>query len=287
MQTNRLKNRCRALRTGFCVLLLPISTSWIADGLDGDCLWTNALTCPPLEHALRVAGAVALAVIALVGLWSAARHLLIVHRLQPGSSVKPHRVLIAAVSTLNSPLVAGEPAIAVAKHHASVRLSGALHTDIDAISTAHRENRWEGYRWNGQQLLRAISPHLPTLQQVILLGSSGRGGSQDQLDDYQRLLRLYLPQIDIDIGRASVDFEDINAMTHAFAECIDAACLKGYAERDIMIDVTGGQKTASIAAALSTLSRPGLEFQYVQTSDNFDVRSFNVVAKSRANPGNT
>jgi hypothetical protein len=47
-------------------------------------------------------------------------------------------------------------------------------------------------------------------------------------------------------------------------QVIEAAKNEHLADRDIMIDVTGGQKTASIAGASVTLNND-VVFQYVQT----------------------
>lgn len=50
-------------------------------------------------------------------------------------------------------------------------------------------------------------------------------------------------------------------------------------EEDIIIDVTGGQKTTSIAGALVTLNSQ-VTFQYVQTNEPYNVVAYDVVIQS-------
>ena len=48
-----------------------------------------------------------------------------------------------------------------------------------------------------------------------------------------------------------------------------------FTDKDIVIDVTGGNITASIAGASSTLST-GITFQYVQTNSPHEVYAYDV-----------
>ena len=47
---------------------------------------------------------------------------------------------------------------------------------------------------------------------------------------------------------------------------------------EIMLDVTGGTKVVSIVAAIVTVEHPEIEFQYVDTEGEKEVRSFNIVS---------
>ena len=51
---------------------------------------------------------------------------------------------------------------------------------------------------------------------------------------------------------------------------------KEYAEKDIMIDITGGQKPTSIVGAAMTFNLK-IKAQYVQTNKPWGVRSYDVV----------
>ncbi len=50
---------------------------------------------------------------------------------------------------------------------------------------------------------------------------------------------------------------------------------KSYLESEILVDITGGQKTNSVAAAVFAILVPTRRFQYIDTN-SFDVRSFDV-----------
>jgi hypothetical protein len=52
----------------------------------------------------------------------------------------------------------------------------------------------------------------------------------------------------------------------------------GFNEQDIVIDITGGQKTTSIAGAVVTFNSQ-VTFQYVQTDDPYDVLIYDVVVR--------
>jgi len=79
----------------------------------------------------------------------------------------------------------------------------------------------------------------------------------------------------------AIDTEDLDAMIqHLEFLCNDLIEKHDVSERDIMSDVTGGQKTASIAAALATLHRSDLRIQYVRTNDPYDVIAYNVVIQT-------
>ncbi len=51
-------------------------------------------------------------------------------------------------------------------------------------------------------------------------------------------------------------------------------------EEDIIIDVTGGQKTTSIAGAVITLNSQ-VSFQYVQTNEPYKIMAYDVMIHSR------
>ncbi|MCX8018379.1 MAG: hypothetical protein N2690_10835, partial [Rhodocyclaceae bacterium] len=71
-------------------------------------------------------------------------------------------------------------------------------------------------------------------------------------------------RVSIEIAPGNVDFEDLSSSVVALRLAIQSC---GAKPRDIVIDVTGGQKTASIAGALVTLDNRDLIFQYVPTGN--------------------
>lgn len=87
--------------------------------------------------------------------------------------------------------------------------------------------------------------------------------------------------VQVHIQQRPIDFENLEDLYSNFNNVIQEVTQRlGYAQSDVMIDVTGGQKTTSIAAALVTLHRPPIEFQYVSTRGCCPVLSYNVVATS-------
>ncbi len=129
------------------------------------------------------------------------------------------------------------------------------------------------HRWNWQQLLRAIKPHTASVKEIHLIGSPSATGSSDRLGDCEKLIRFYLPDVKVCIVSSAIDFENIDLLYHTFEQEIHRL---DCAERETVLDVTGGQKTASIAAALVTLHHPELHFQYVSQADPRKVLYYNV-----------
>lgn len=155
------------------------------------------------------------------------------------------------------------------------------------------------------------------LEHIVLIGSKGEKGSFVQLpliskaimacygkekfalwwapiahkDDEIGILRVTRENLNQPAPQsAEVDFEKLADSTRTLQTVI-GLFMKGvapgtmdnpqkpekYAASDIVIDTTGGQKTASVAGALVTLSDKELEFQYVPTfGGGKEPRSYNV-----------
>ena len=115
-------------------------------------------------------------------------------------------------------------------------------------------------------------------------------GSQDS-DEYQgsfpklqyagELIRHYIPEVNIISHTLPVDFEQFNEMKNTLHTGITAMKKLGFREEDMIIDVTGGQKTTSIAGAVVTLFSK-VTFQYVQTSTPHKVIKYDVEILSSA-----
>lgn len=141
------------------------------------------------------------------------------------------------------------------------------------------------FPWPWQQLLRALKPHEHQLKSVWLVGSRGENGSFRQLPKCRRLLQAVLgndvkifiegkglisdefsDQMARDRSSEAVDFEDFDEISKRLDGLFRRIVSKPYSqpESGIVIDVTGGQKTTSIAAAALTL-KSDVVFQYVQT----------------------
>jgi hypothetical protein len=145
---------------------------------------------------------------------------------------------------------------------------------------------------NWQQVLRGLCPHASYLSGVWLIGSSGQAdalrdakldelsidpddreqlnklGSRAFLPLLQRILGAYIPIDRIHIydltGRLSLDFEDSDALAETVRVVVQEIQRRDPSVRpsEIVIDCTGGQKTASIVGAAMTLTDE-VRFQYV------------------------
>lgn len=151
----------------------------------------------------------------------------------------------------------------------SVTIAGKdLKEDISAL---------DPFRWNWQQLLRAVAPHVESVERIHLVGSGGEGSFQE-LGICEAILRQYLPRAKF--TRTEVkDFEDFAGFIESVGRIMEAEVKGGLKETDVIVDVTGGQKTASIAAAMVTLDKR-VRFQYVQTTSPYEVYTYDVVHQS-------
>jgi hypothetical protein len=166
-------------------------------------------------------------------------------------------------------------------------------TDLGGLSRLERlrlaEQRADDTKavppWNWQQLIRGLIPHEEKLRQVWLVGSPGDKGSFKLLPKCRRFLMALLgPDVQVliegkDIVSATltdaeaercsgqaVNFEDFEKLTTRLESLLHRIASAPYkqAESAVVVDVTGGQKTTSIAGAAITLKSDAV-FQYVQT----------------------
>lgn len=263
-------------------LLLIASSSWISDAIKGDCLFSFFWDVTPCgldkNFILYLPVAVFLFVFSSRKLIEEGQKLFYIN-LQPVSGVKPHRVLIMAVSALNPPPQEdknGDIVITDEEKGKSVILTCDIKKDIEAFTA-------QNFRANTQQLLRAVEPHLANykLKRVFLIGSEGEKGSFNLLTTVRAMLNRYDANLEISIhGKKEhgIRFEEVESLRNEYETLIEKAKRENYAEDDIILDATGGQKTASIAAAMTTFSNSNLKFQYVETGgDKPQVLSFNIV----------
>ncbi len=128
-------------------------------------------------------------------------------------------------------------------------------------------NRFE--RW--RMPYEAISYHLPKLENVVVITSNR---SSPQFSTFKELVRTVFPK-DLNVEERKLkSFESVKEIFKEINSIYKALKNSGIKERDVIIDVTGGQKTNSIAAAFMTLYYDR-EFQYVSTQ-NYKVKSYDV-----------
>lgn len=137
----------------------------------------------------------------------------------------------------------------------------------------------EGTSW--EMPLLAIRHHAERLEQLYVFTSSGEQGTHQQFNCFHRIVSTAYPKLKIiELTGEGTDFEDMATIydeTDKLYERLDRTGI--YASDDIILDITGGQKTNSIAAALATQA-DGRKFQYVSTKSK-QVRSFDLVIEQK------
>jgi hypothetical protein len=275
----RAGNALLNILLAFAISLL---LSWFADGINAGELfvrWPGG--------ALTFGDAWFFCVMAVMGLLSVASAALLYRRRrsflpvavqrigQPGH-VDPHAVLVLTVSWPGWEWQPGQLTRTKDEKHQSHALPATL---LEALSAMAALGRRDSFSW--EQLLRAIREHLPRVQRVILIGSSG--GTAASFDACRQMIVHYFPSLDpASIQPRVASFEALDDLLSVYGRIIGEEAAR---KREIMIDVTGGTKVVSIAAAMVTLEHPEIEFQYVETEGDKRVRSFNVVSGSTGGEG--
>ncbi|SMP05157.1 CRISPR-associated protein (Cas_Cas02710) [Desulfurobacterium pacificum] len=126
---------------------------------------------------------------------------------------------------------------------------------------------------NWRMALDAIEYHIPKLERVIVITSQE---SETYFDLFKDFIKVVFGKTFSVEKFATVDFENgeelikiLDEKLFQFLKCL------GYKDREVIVDVTGGQKTISIVGAILTVTNFDREFQYVSTN-NYDIKSFNV-----------
>lgn len=281
---NRISSKAQRILKSifvFFVLLLVLSSgSWVADGVKGEVLFSDW----PFffrEWGLLIAFVVFFAASGVLywlrrtfaNIQSLSQHL-----------CDPHKSLILFVSppfgaTLNIEKD-GSRTLSF-QDGTKIQLSDDLQQDIAAL------DKLSDKRWNWQQMMRAIQPHIypkKRLRRLHLIGSAdskGSKGSFVHLDTCKKWLEGYLSDVEITtIDKPGVDIDDFDAMVRHIQETIKKQKKGGegkekFTDKDIVIDVTGGTTTASIAGASSTLNTK-VTFQYVLTTPPHEVYAYDV-----------
>lgn len=219
-------------------VLLLLGGSWTADTLKG---WADHA-----GSAWQTAVAVATLLLGLAWLYRVRHRFLPANHLIQRDST-PHRGLILLVSDMGRFELQGEAGgcrLRARGTSAFWQLPGtSIAADIFAL---------EGSRWGWQHTLRSLEKHLPASNAWY----SSAPHCHPRLPEFTRLLRHYKPGLRVQTA-AAADFDGLDAVHGAIRQAVRALQGQGLRRRDILIDVTGGTKIASIAAALATLHEPG------------------------------
>ena len=130
--------------------------------------------------------------------------------------------------------------------------------------------------------IRAIKHHCSEngpLKKVIVFTSEA---SDEFFDQFKDLLPEEVCHGDVEITNHKIEssqeekaFEDIKAVAKAINDIYEKLLNEGYTNKDIIVDITGGQKVNSIAAALIA-ALEDIEFQYISTNDK-EIKAYRVV----------
>lgn len=113
----------------------------------------------------------------------------------------------------------------------------------------------------------AIKYHEQSLKFLYVFTSSGKNPSSSLMPTFKRVINTIFSGINVEeFPKGGMDFENVKEVFEKVEEFYQEMKNKGLNENDIIVDITGGQKTNTIAAAISTLAR-GRKFQYVSTRD--------------------
>jgi hypothetical protein len=193
-------------------------------------------------------------------------------------AAKPLEAMILFISPPNqafelTPDQGGSHAVVKFTHSGDCLLHGAGHLEADILELS-REMKEREY-WNWQQLLRALRGH-SQLRQVLLIGSVGEKGSHQHLEACKAFLRPYLPEhCAITHETPPLNFVRFNDLVDALRHLI-LKVLKTMPKSSIVIDVTGGTATASIAGAATTMNLDCV-FQYVDTNKPNETLTYDVL----------
>jgi hypothetical protein len=275
---------------GLIAASMTLITSGLAvDAIKGERMFTYITPLKDIDRLYVGIVVVAAFISSLIWLYSRRRDFITVRGLIT-TEATPHKVLVVLLSLCNYEIV---EEIDPEKDSPQLRIYGdslvikkrnmpdATTIEFSKHSLRDLIAALDGYNLNWQQLLRGISIHLndDTLKCVYIIGSSGKKtskGSYNQIDYAKELIGYFLKDKDNIVAyQKPVDFEDLNELNRTINSVAKELLARGYSEEDIIIDVTGGQKTTSIAGAMITLSS-NITFQYVQTGDDNKVLQYDV-----------
>jgi hypothetical protein len=272
----------------FFALLLPLAVIPILAGWVGE-LGKEALKNTFLKtysHAALLAGGLAVLIALVILLVWQGRKLLPVKIIAQTPSFEQRQVVVALLSPCyNLEQPGGEWQVTDKYTKTPRSLAGMNLEQLVANDGCLPE-------WSWQQTLRAAHYHRDRLKKLVLVGSLGGSGTMKQQNLAREFFSAHFPGKVAIYGspaqaggdydsRWQADFEDLTGLGNLLDNVLkelhkDSA---GYRDEDIVIDCTGGYKTASIAAALATLHRADLMFQYVGSGKHADrVTGFNVAS---------
>ncbi len=278
MSTQHRNGRTAAINISLTVGIIMLE-SWVADGIKGDALFPwlpgGALTPGGPWFVWSVVNMFLLAIVFAMLLYERRRSFLPVRvqRIGQPGVVEPRAVLVVNVS---------RPGWQWAPEQLSRDRGGlpevrALPASLDDALEVMAALGERGHFFAWEQLLRAVREHARApLRRLILIGSRGSKGSEESFPRCKKMIAHYFADLEsARIEFRAVDFVSLDGLLYEYRQIVAE---QGQRKGDVVIDITGGTKVNSIAAAMVTLEHPEVEFQYVETEDDKRVRTFNVVS---------
>ncbi|WKN24003.1 hypothetical protein [Azotobacter vinelandii] len=170
----------------------------------------------------------------------------LVQEVAPPQEVRPRRVLVAMLSTLDT-----KPLQALRQELESLPDD---QSGLDSLLLCLKKHE----RWSGEPLLRGVQAHIPCLERLYLLTTPGSKAGYEPL---KALLGELLPYLRIN-GCPVKDGNDLHRIYRTLTRLEKELEHEGIPGDEIVIDATGGPKPYSMAAAFATLHNE-LSLQYV------------------------
>lgn len=269
------------------VMGVAIFAGWAGDGLKGDKIfdWLFVTCGWQYTDGWRIVLSLVFLALAFIAAWYGSRTIEDMFELDikvdQGKNQRSARMLVFIVSPANGFSVTREgEEIIISKGGIKLALTGRLQEDIDNIAKANMFINW-------QQQMRGLMEHLRfeevRLEKIVYVGSQDKDGGEDgsfrQIENIHLLLSQYLPAGTV-YEKHCVNFLSFSKLRETLHEILAKACRDGFDDKDIVLDITGGTKTSSIAGADATLEGR-VPFQYVDTGSP-EVYVYQVVGKSKA-----
>lgn len=197
------------------------------------------------------------------------------------SEARAHAVVIFAVSEHYGDTVKHLAQLAEHGHTEvrgkTVQLSSTLADDLARV---HAD---EGHRLAIFQLLRGLKPHLlkGSLKRAYLVCSSR---SVKEAMHARAIINRYAPAVAVEV-RQSEDFDDTEKLRETFEHIIEHEVgSQGVSPGQMVIDITGGTKTVSIAGTMATVKN-SVKIQYVPNDWNKSPSQVDLVIEAPRHAG--
>jgi hypothetical protein len=125
--------------------------------------------------------------------------------------------------------------------------------------------------WSWLPAFQGLAAHASRLKYIAVLCSKE---TQDYQDQIRHLLSVFFGKSNIKIIE-ELNFFDVNSIREGLGKAVREGLQLGLRKRDLVIDVTGGTKLASIGGVIYGVEE-GVDIQYVQTKDPSVLICYNI-----------